>query len=179
MIIFDTETTGLVEPASVPLDRQPEIIEFAAVRLDINTLEEQSYISFLVKPKRLPLPEKIVGITGITDDMLKDARSFARHLPTIEMFFLGVPICVAHNCKFDIDMLRLELMRLDRVCKFPWPPQQLCTVEENMDITGRRMRLIDLYEHAIGAKPTTSHRALDDVRTLAEVVRWMRRNNKI
>lgn len=179
MIVFDTETTGLIGHASLPIEQQPEIIEFCAIKLDDRTLEEVKRLDFLIKPRILPLPPKITEITGLTADDLKDQPSFARRLPLIQDFFLGEGLCVAHNCAYDIGMMTLELKRLDRLTKFPWPTQQACTVEMNMDILGRRMKLGDLYEHCTGVKLVGAHRAINDVIGLCEIVRWMRKREKI
>jgi DNA polymerase-3 subunit alpha (Gram-positive type) len=181
VIVLDTETTGLILNPALPLDQQPEIIELAAVRLHDDTLAEEAHISFFVKPKRLVREEKIIKSTGITDDMLTSAPSFARQLPTIVEFFLGERIVVAHNCAYDMGMLALELARLDRVTKFPWPVEHICTVETNMDVLVQGGRKLDvLYGIATGGLvPPVKHRALDDVRTLCTVVRWMRGEGKL
>ena len=34
IIMFDTETTGLLLPEGAPLENQPQIIEFAAIAMD-------------------------------------------------------------------------------------------------------------------------------------------------
>jgi DNA polymerase III epsilon subunit-like protein len=179
VIIFDTETTGLINHPSIPLDQQPEIIEIGALKLNDATLAEVGALSFLIKPKRLPLPPKIIEITGITDAQLATELAFPRKLLELTDFFLGERTMLAHNCPYDVGMMLLELRRLDRVHKFPWPPQQLCSVELNMDIKGHRMRLGDLYEHVTGQKPGVAHRALDDCRTTAVIARWMRTQGKL
>lgn len=179
MIIFDTETTGLPAHASAPLDHQPEILEVAALRLHDETLMEIEALTFLCRPKRFPLPPEITKMNGITDEMVIGQPTFARMLPKLEAFFLGEKTVVAHNAAFDITLLTFELRRLDRVTKFPWPPMQLCTVELNMDILGRRMKQTDLYKHATGKDLVGAHRALVDTRALAEIVRWMRTHQKI
>lgn len=180
MIVFDTETTGLIKSRSLPLAQQPEIIEFCAIKLDNASLEEVGVLNFLVKPRVLPLPAEIIKITGITDDMLTEASSFARHLPHIQDFFLGESLLVAHNCAYDVDMLTLELRRLDRVTKFPWPYQHADTVEMNMDVKGYRLKLGDLYTIATDGKTLDgAHRAINDVRGLCEIVRWMRTQEKL
>ena len=66
MIVFDTETTGLPAADAAPLAKQPHIIEFAAIKLDEDTLEEVSRLEFLSKPP-IDLPPIITKITGITD----------------------------------------------------------------------------------------------------------------
>ncbi len=173
MIVFDTETSGLVGNPELPLDQQPEIVEFGAMMLsdiDLTTVRE---LSLLIKPKRPIIPDK--KGTKITNEMLVDAPSFARVLPRISDFFLGQKFLVGHNLPFDLSMLRLELMRLDRVCRFPWPPEQLCTADISAGIFGERKRLGVLYTHATGKTlGERAHRALADVEATVDVVRWMR-----
>lgn len=180
MIVFDTETTGLINNPAAPLSEQPEVIEIAAIKLDDTTLEEVGRYQTLIKPRRLPLPAKIIEITRITDEMLADQRSFARILPTLTQFFLGESTCVAHNCSYDIGMFTLEMRRLDHMAKFPWPFRHVCTVETNMDIMGRRMKLGELHKHATGGEEIEgTHRAMNDVEALVRVVKWMRAEGKL
>jgi len=178
MIVFDTETTGLIGNPAMPLADQPYIIELAAIKLDDETLEEVERLHLLVKPP-MALPQKIIDITRITDDMLTDAPPFTKVILQLANFFVGERKCVAHNCSFDIGMLKLELRRQDWVTRFPWPFWHLCTVELNMDIKGRRMKLGDLYTHVTGKTIAGAHRAMTDVEALVEVVRWMRTEHKL
>ncbi len=93
-VVFDVETTGL----SAVYDT---IIELAAVRVKngeiIETFERFS------NPHH-PLSSTTTRLTGITDDMVKDA-------PEIEdvtkdfIEFIGDSILVAHNAKFDMGFL--------------------------------------------------------------------------
>lgn len=174
MIVFDTETTGLIGHVSTPLDQQPEIIELTAFKLDDATLEKTDEISFLIAPKRLPLPPKITEITGITENMLKGQPSFARHLPAVRDFFRGEETMVAHNCSYDAGMFELELRRLSAVTKFPWPSTHICTVEATMSLKGYRLKLGILYELLTGKKPDGAHRSRADVAALAELVPILR-----
>ena len=76
MIAFDTETTGLPIKGelSSPLKMQPHIIEFAAIKLDDETLEETDRLHFFCKPP-ISIPAVITKITSIDD--AKNARSDA------------------------------------------------------------------------------------------------------
>lgn len=178
MIVFDTETTGLIKSRSLPLDQQPEIIEVALVKLDDITLEETFVLTYLLKPKVLPLDPKITEITGLKTEDLTGMKSFAGHLMELRDAFLGETTVVGHNVNYDMDMLSLELARLGLHYKFPWPSRWVCTVEENMELKGYRLKQDILYELATGKKPEGAHRALNDVRNLCEVLRWMRSNNR-
>lgn len=173
MIIFDTETTGLVQPQAMPLDKQPQIIEFAGIKLDPISMEEIARFEFMCNPGK-PLPEKIIEITGITDDQLKDCVPFSAHFLELADFFLGEHIVVAHNLKFDIDMLNFELRRMSCEQRFPWPHRHHCTVEMTYDFKGKRLRLGDLHEMACGGPIEGAHRAMTDVEALVRIVKWLK-----
>lgn len=173
MIIFDTETTGLVKPDGTPLDQQPEIIEFAAVRVN-QDLEIVDSIEFYCKPDILPLPSIITKITGITTDQVANEKPFIAYYKQLCEFFVGTKELVAHNCKFDVSLLKFALERIDKVCQFPWPPKHTCTVEATYHIKNRRLKLTQLYQHAFGKELPQKHRAMSDVTDLLEVVKWLR-----
>lgn len=179
MIIFDTETTGLAGPEALPLDKQPHIIEFAAVRLNDETLVQEDEIEFMAHPG-MSLTEEIVKITGITDEDLKDKPPFSKYVADLQKFFLGEKTIVAHNCEFDCKMLEINLRRFGKQFHFPWPTQRICTVELTTHIKGYRLKLSDLYEMATeGGKFKDAHRAINDVKALATCVRWMRKEQML
>ena len=173
MIVFDTETTGLLLPGLAPLDAQPRIIEFAAVKLDDFSFEEVETLEFLSEPG-FPLPEEIIKITGIKDEDLNGQGSFAMWYKELCGFFLGEETVIGHNLDFDITMLRLELQRIGKEFMFPWPPNQICTVERSFQIRNARMKLGDLHKEATGEGFKDAHRAMADTQALATCVKWMR-----
>ena len=179
MIIFDTETTGLPNAEPTPLDKQPKIIEFCAVKLDDKTLVQKAEVDLLINPGH-HLSDQIVKITGLRDSDLKGKPPFSAVYSELADFFLGEKILVAHNCAFDVNMLTLDLRRLGKLTQFPWPPQQICTVERTTHLKGFRLNLAGLYEMATnGGKFKGAHRAMNDVKALAECVRWMRKKKMI
>jgi len=178
VIVFDPETTGLVEPEAIPLKKQPQIIEFAAIKLDNETLEEVERFQFLCNPGK-ELPPQIVKITGINDRMLKGKPSFAHYYNDLVKFFLGEDQLVAHNCSFDVDLMRFELMRMGKLLQFPWPPTHLCTVEKTMPIKGNRLSLTKLHEYLFDKPFPSAHRAMVDVEALTRCVIELRKRDLI
>lgn len=174
MLIFDTETTGLVLPEIQPLAMQPQVIEYAVLKLDDETLEETDFITSLVHP-RTPLPDIITKITGLRDVDFVDAKPFGAHYLPLADFFRGERTVLGHHVQFDMDLLRFELTRLDRLCYFPWPTDRVCTVEATMHVKGHRLKQSELYEHFMGRPLPEAHRALPDTRNLADVVRILRK----
>lgn len=162
MIIFDTETTGLIKSVDLPLRVQPHIIEFAAVKADEN-FEEIGCDSFLVRPP-VKIDEEVEKITGISGEDVKNELPLVSLFGRIQALFFGEELVVGHNVTFDIDMLHIEARRLGLETSMPWPPRRMCTVEMAEAKFGRRMNLSDLHERLFGEPFKGAHRALADVR---------------
>jgi DNA polymerase-3 subunit alpha (Gram-positive type) len=93
-VVFDVETTGL----SAVYD---SIIELAAVKIkDGNVIDKFESFS---NPHH-PLSATTINLTGITDDMVKDAPEIE---DVIKRFhdWIGESILVAHNASFDMGFL--------------------------------------------------------------------------
>ena len=167
-IIFDTETTGLTLHPSADIALQPRMIEFGAVLLSLADGSIVEEASILINPGA-PLPAEIVKITGITDDDLRDAPTFVDVLPQIQRTFASASAVVAHNLPFDRAILRGELLRA-KIDVFPWPARETCTVGLYRSEWGRNPRLIELYEATMGRSLAQTHRALDDVKAMVEII---------
>lgn len=94
IVVFDFETTGLEATTN-------EIIEIGAVKIHKGKITET--FSTFVKPKA-EISEEITGITGITNEMVKDAYSIEQVLPD---FYKFTKNCVlsAYNIAFDYAFL--------------------------------------------------------------------------
>ena len=169
MIILDTETTGLLNALATPLERQPRIIEFAAIKLDDKTFEQISAMTFLCNPG-FPLEPKITRITSITDEMLKNEKPFSFYYDDLLRFFSDDITMIAHNAAFDYLMLKNEIKRLGKEDEFPMPTKIICTVERSKRLLGRRLKLSDMYELLCKKKIKEAHRAMNDTQALAECV---------
>ena len=172
MIFFDLETTGLPKAEGSDLNLQPKIIEFGAIKLD-DDLNEIDRTEFFVNPDQ-PLPAIIKKITGITDDQLKAAKPFVAHYQHVCEFFLGEKAIVAHNLPFDRKILKFELERLDKLTKFPWPYEHICTVEIGEGVWGKKRKLGDIYEEISGKKIEGAHRSTADIEAMIEIFKWYR-----
>jgi DNA polymerase-3 subunit alpha (Gram-positive type) len=169
MIVFDTESTGLMRPVGLTsLDDQPHLIEIAAVKL--NMVGESTYeFHTLVKPP-VPIPPEITKITSITNAMVADAPTIDVALDQFAAFVLGSDAWCAHNLTHDRGLLVVELQRLDREHAFPYPPRSIDTVEWTNALGLANRKLTTLYEYLFSVKPKQTHRGLDDVRLLADCV---------
>ena len=172
LILFDTETTGLVKSAESPDRIQPRLIQFYGMRCNpANPEEILETLEILVDPK-IPRSEwkviKEIGEDGskISAEDLVGAPTFPEALPRLQAFFLGAATICAHNLTFDLQMLHSELKRLDAVTRFPWPPHRICTVEASEQISGRRMNLTDLHTYLFGEGFGDAHLASADVKAM-------------
>ncbi|MGG0669055.1 PolC-type DNA polymerase III [Sporosarcina koreensis] len=90
-VVFDVETTGL----SAVYDT---IIELAAVKVVNGELKER--FERFANPHH-PLSSTTTELTGITDDMVKDAPEVSEVIKDFKKF-IGDAILVAHNASFDM-----------------------------------------------------------------------------
>jgi len=172
MIVLDTETTGLLKPSASDIDEQPRITEIYACKVDrdFNFISE---INTLVNPM-VPIPEDVVEMTGITDEMVANAPTFPLIYDELCDFFLGEEIAVAHNASYDMNVIRWELTRYGKEIHFPWPRRHICTVEDSFVIKNKRLNLSKLHEMATGRPHDQgAHRAKHDVMALVRCFNWL------
>jgi len=89
-VVLDLETTGLSK-------KRHRITEIAAVKIKKNKVVGK--FQTLVNPKQR-IPSFITRLTGITNDMVKDAEPIHKVLPEFIEFLGNAPI-IAHNASFD------------------------------------------------------------------------------
>lgn len=165
VLLFDTETTGLIDNHSLKLDRQAEVIEFYGCLTDLATGEIEKEFSQLIKPRN-PASEEITKITGITNEMLEGQPPFSKVAPSIKAFLESAPFIIAHNLSFDKEILDIEFERLQKT--IAWP-RGLCTVEQTLHLRGYRLSLQALYEYLFNEPFKDAHRAGADVKALLRI----------
>ena len=161
--IFDTETSGLIDNRVLPIEKQPELVEFYGCSVDLASGEVLSELDTLVRPKR-PVSDEITRITGLTNEDLVAAPSFEEVADRIAAAIEGSPRVLAHNLSFDMEMIDLEFERIGR--KIAWPRRKICTVEATVHISGFRQSLTGLHTALFGEGFPSAHRARNDVAAL-------------
>lgn len=169
IVVYDTETTGLVQNLMLPIEQQPHIIEIAAVLVDERGDQYGSFHCIL-DPQIPVLDPKITQITGLTHEMLKGKPTFEAMLPAIRATFSQADAVLAHNLSFDLDMMRIECKR-HRVSDFPMPLQRFCSMHQYKHIRGKWFKQGELYKHFMGKPQAAAHRAMDDVQALIECLK--------
>lgn len=161
IVAFDTETTGLLVPSANELSAQPYIIELYMGKFSEDGSLIDEFSTYLNVPMNLdPI---ITKITGITDKDLVDAPKFVDIYEELSKFMVGVDILTAHNLSFDRNMLANDLLRIDKVLAFPWPPNQICTVRSSKHYEGYRLNLTKLHNYLFEKGFKDAHRASSDV----------------
>lgn len=94
-VVFDLETTGLDVMNN-------GITEIGAVKIIDGKVAEQ--FTTLIKPD-YKITEEIVKITGITEEMVKDAPKISTVIPDFMKFIQGATL-VAHNADFDMSFIK-------------------------------------------------------------------------
>jgi DNA polymerase III subunit alpha, Gram-positive type len=165
LVVFDTETTGL----DSELDR---IIEFGALKI-VGGVVTDKFVSFVHTD--IELPQHIVNLTAISQDMLRGQPDISEVIPKFLEFIKG-SIIVAHNAEFDMSMLKASANRLGY--ELNWPC--FCTVK-----LARRVlpglpnyKLGTLAEH-FNIVNEASHRAVGDVKVLNSVLQEIFDNDDV
>lgn len=100
-IVFDLETTGL------SANEGDSIIEIGAVKISNGEIIDR--FDELINPGKL-LDPKIIEITNITDDMLKDKPN-EKDMVIKFMNWCGDAPMVAHNARFDLSFLEMAYLK--------------------------------------------------------------------
>ncbi len=152
LIFLDLETTG----ASADRDRITEVglIEVA----DGELVNEWST---LVDPGRA-IPPVIASLTGITDEMVANAPSFAEIAAGLLERLEG-RLLVAHNARFDYGFLRAEFRRIG----IRFRARVLCTVRLSRALfPEHRHHNLDSVMQRFGLSCAARHRALGDAQVV-------------
>jgi len=152
LVFLDLETTG----AAAYRDR---ITEIGLIEVDRG--EYVGEWSSLVNPGR-SIPTMIQELTGITDEMVRDAPSFAELAESLHRRLEG-KVLVAHNARFDHGFLSQEFRRLG----LRYQPEILCTVRLSRRLFPQHSRHnLDSVIERHGLACEHRHRALGDARVL-------------
>ncbi len=155
-IVFDVETTGL----SAANDRLTEI---GAVKVSGGEIIE-SFNTF-VNPGR-SIPQKIVELTGINDEMVREAPSEEEAVKKFLEFSGDGAVFVAHNANFDISFIKSACGRHD----IKFDPAYIDTVVMARALMkDLRNYKLDTVARGLSLGDFNHHRACDDADILAKI----------
>ncbi len=133
IFVFDTETTWFINKKDTNLNVQPHIVQFAWILWEIKDGKfiENKKINILINPKS-PIPYAASQVHHIYDIDVKNAPFIEDKIEEIIWYINDPDIIIWHNIEYDIDMIRLELKRLNLEYKFN-PKQIICTMKTTVD----------------------------------------------
>jgi DNA polymerase III epsilon subunit family exonuclease len=162
-IVLDLETTGASPQHGCG------ITEIGAIA--VRGGEVLGEFSTFVNPQ-VPLPDYIINLTGITDEMLVDAPLISEVFPDFIKFIdrhEDIHL-VAHNAPFDIGFLKAAATSL----ALEWPKYE---VIDTVKLARRVIDRSEILNYKLGTlsqffdtQALPNHRALDDVKTTVEVL---------
>lgn len=157
--VLDIETTGFSF-------RTEKITEVGIMKVKNGEVIDE--FSCFVNPEK-PIPQRVVEVTNITDDMVKDAETIDKVMPKI-LEFVGDSVLVAHNADFDIGFLKYNANELGLSLDNTY----LDTLRLAKDLFPdyKKYKLGKIAEN-LGIKVEVAHRALDDVDTTVKVLNVM------
>ena len=155
-VVFDIETTGLSP-------KNDKITEIGAVK--IRNYEIIDTFSQLINPE-IDIPEKIQGLTGISNEMVSNMPKIESVLPQF-LEFIGGSVLVAHNATFDISFIKESCNNLDMELNNP--------VLDTLELTRRlfpqlKRHKLNIVAKHLNIKLENHHRAVDDSLATGEIL---------
>ena len=157
--VLDLETTGFSA-------KTEKITEVGIMKIKDGKVID-TFSSF-INPEK-PIPERVVEVTNITDDMVKNAETIDKVFPKI-LEFLGDSVIVAHNAPFDIGFLKQNAKVLGY--EFDYTYVDTLALSRKIFPNLKKHKLGKIAEY-LKIKVEVAHRALDDVDTTVKVFNEM------
>ena len=154
-VVFDIETTGFS-----PIN--DKVTEIGAVKIKGGKVIDR--FSQLINPER-PIPEKIIKLTGITDEMVSNQPTIEKVLPEFYKFIEGT-VLVAHNASFDVGFMRENYSRIDMEIKNPVLDTLELTRSLFPQLKSHRLNTVAKY---LNVSLENHHRAVDDAEATADI----------
>ncbi|HAF21577.1 MAG TPA: hypothetical protein DCK93_01495 [Blastocatellia bacterium] len=156
-VVVDIEATG----AKMPPNR---IIELGAYRIRGRRIVD-NFLT-LVNPQ-IPIPRFVMALTGISNEMVKQAPLFAEVVPRW-LEFVEDAVLIAHNAPFDTNFLNHEIARVYPGHRMINP--HLCTVMlSRRTVPGLINYRLDTVAEHFSIPIFDRHRAGSDALATAEV----------
>lgn len=157
--VLDLETTGFSP-------RLEKITEIGVMKYQDGKVIDK--FSCFVNPEK-SIPPRVVEVTGITDDMVRNAETIDKVFPKL-LEFIKDSVLVAHNAEFDVGFLRHVAKELGYEFDFTYLDTLSLAYELFPEYKTYKLGRI---AKNLGIKVDVAHRALDDVDTTVKVFKVM------
>lgn len=162
--VFDLEATGL----DTSRERVTQIAGVPVVGTEI--LEDQAFSTF-VNPT-IDIPEEIVELTGITQDMVKNAPSFLETWPECVAAGADCDVWIGQSVfEFDVPLLEVELDRHGMPPELPPILDSVVMATKLLGPPGGRWSTSALLQRfEVDITGLRRHNALTDVKILGRIL---------
>lgn len=197
VLVFDTETTGLPKTKIINPDTLhlwPHIVQFSFVIYDIETntiIEVKDYI--IKVDKSVIIDDESTKIHGITNE-ISQVKGIPLEYVLKEFFYYlrNADKLVGHNVSFDINMIKIELLRIIYLHKYKASKMKIteiktnlhyltnyknvvCTLQESIELCDIKAidkygktytkwpRLLELHQKLFQTTPNNLHNSFNDI----------------
>jgi DNA polymerase III epsilon subunit-like protein len=195
VLVFDTETTGLPQTKILnpdTLHQWPNIVQFSYIIYDTSLNDIVKSKDYIIKvPDNILISEESTKIHGITNEICsKKGISIDDVLNEFFCYLRNVDWIIGHNISFDINMVKVELLRI--IYKNKLTSEQLkiykydlhfisnyknicCTLQDSIqycniqaiDKFGRPYlkypKLVELHQKLFDSSPNNLHNSFNDI----------------
>ena len=195
LFVFDPETTGLPQTKIInpfTLHQWPHIVQFSYVIYDSslnNIVESKDYVIKL--PESILIPEESTKIHGITNEISNENGIPINEVLNEFFYYLrGVDRIIGHNIEFDINIIKVELLRIINKNSLTKEQSKLykydlhfltnfnnisCTLKDSIQFCNIQLidkygkpylkypKLIELHEKLFSKSPSNLHNSFNDI----------------
>jgi DNA polymerase III epsilon subunit-like protein len=198
--VFDTETTGLPKSKIIndlSLSLWPHVVQFSYIIYDTELKKIIKTVDFVIRiPENINISDEVSDIHGITNFISQSSQyKIEDALMCFSMDYLNynIDLIVGHNLSFDINMLKVELMReindqnnlydkrmfsqlLECLNDMkPDSPELFCTMQKTIELCNLKAKtkygkeyvkfpkLNELHMKLFNSQPRNLHNSLNDV----------------
>jgi DNA polymerase III epsilon subunit-like protein len=195
ILVFDTETTGLPKTKIISpdtLNEWPTVVQFSYIVFDTNLNDIVETKDYIIKvPESILIPEESTKIHGITNEIsFKKGILITEVLNEFFYYLREVDCIVGHNISFDINMVKVELLKIifNNLLKPPEIKEYkydlyyisnykniYCTLQESINFCNIKAtnkfgkeylkypKLIELHQKLFDSSPNNLHNSFNDI----------------
>jgi len=195
ILVFDTETTGLPQSKFISpttLHEWPHIVQFSYVIYDTSLNDIIQSKDYVIKlPENISISEDSSKIHGISNEISAKSGVHINDVLSEFFYFLrGVDMLIGHNVEFDINMIKIELLRIinnnsltqEQTKFYKYELHFLtnfkniyCTLKESIQFCNIQLidkygksflkypKLVELHEKLFNTTPSNLHNSFNDI----------------
>lgn len=144
LLIFDTETTGLFPKYFNPTEQNikndiatlPYIVQFSCILFETKQMRIIDTLNEVVKlPDEVNISQESINVHGITRAKSNMGVSILECIDRFNELYNAADIIVAHNFKFDAQMIKVECVRNDKQYFLGNTQKTIyCTMQNSIDL---------------------------------------------